>query len=293
MLFRALKHFEFFEPKTVAEANELLFSYGNKASVLAGGLSLIHAMKKGDRKPEALVSLQKIESLNFLSGGRNRDLSIGALTTFRGIEKSGEVQKNYSVLYHTARCIGSVEVRRMGTIVGNLCEGTPASDMATILVAMGAKMRVMRPGGERYVPLDSFCVGSRQTVLEEGEMVQEVVVPSLGDNCFASYENLARTKPDITKVSAGVLVKRENGICTDARIALGAVAPIIVRVKKAENVLKGERLTSGVIQEAVRLTGEDDLVRPISDLRSTAEYRKQMVGILVQRALTNVLSKMN
>ena len=181
----------------------------------------------------------------------------------------------------------------MGTIVGNLCEGTPASDMATILVAMGAKMRVMRPGGERYVPLDSFCVGSRQTVLEEGEMVQEVVVPSLGDNCFASYENLARTKPDITKVSAGVLVKRENGICTDARIALGAVAPIIVRVKKAENVLKGERLTSGVIQEAARLTGEDDLVRPISDLRSTAEYRKQMVGILVQRALTNVLTKMN
>ena len=103
MLFRALKHFEFFEPKTVAEANELLFSYGNKASVLAGGLSLIHAMKKGDRKTEALVSLQKIESLNFLSGGRNSDLSIGALTTFRGIEKSGEVQKNYSGTCTTLR----------------------------------------------------------------------------------------------------------------------------------------------------------------------------------------------
>lgn len=293
MLFRALQPFEFFEPKTVAEANELLFSYGHKASVLAGGLSLIHAMKKGDKKPEALVSLQKIESLNFIEGGKDQDLRLGALVTFRGMEKFGEVQKHFPVLFSTARCIGSVEVRRMGTIVGNLCEGTPASDMATIMVALGAKMRVMRPGAERYVPLESFCVGSRQTVLEEGELVREVVVPALSDNTFASYENLARTKPDITKVSVGVMVRREKGACADARISVGAVAPIIVRVHKAENLLKGEHLKPSIIEEAARLAYEDDVVRPISDLRSTAEYRRSMVRILVQRALTNVLTHMN
>jgi CO/xanthine dehydrogenase FAD-binding subunit len=293
MLFRALKHFEFFEPKTVAEANELLFSYGYKASAMAGGLSLIHAMKKGDRKPEAIVSLQKIESLNFLEGGKYEDLKIGALVTFRGAEKSAEVQRTYPALFDTARCIGSVEVRRMGTIVGNLCEGTPASDMATILVAMGAKMRVMRPGAERLVALENFCVGSRQTILEEGEMVQEVVVPCPGDDSFASYVNLARTRPDITKVGAGVLVKRENGGCGDVRIAVGAVAPVIVRVHKAEKLLKGEKLTPEAIQEAARLAGEDDVIRPITDIRSTAQYRKEMVKVLVQRALTNVLAKMN
>lgn len=293
MVFRALKHFEFFEPKTVAEANELLFSYGHKASALAGGLSLIQAMKKGEKEPEAIVSLQKIESLNFLEGGRNEDLKIGALVTIRGVERSSEIQKHYPVLSQTARCIGSVEVRRMGTVVGNLCEGTPASDLATILVAMGARMRVMRPGAERYVPLENFCVGSRQTVLEEGEMVQEVIVPALGDHSFVGYENLARTKPDITKVSAGVLVRRDNGVCRDVRIAMGAVAPVIVRVHKAENLLKGEELKPVAIQEAARLACEDDVVRPITDIRSTAEYRKEMVRVLVQRALTNVLIKMN
>jgi aerobic carbon-monoxide dehydrogenase medium subunit len=292
MLFRALTHFEFFEPKTVGEANELLFSYGHKASALAGGLSLIQAMKKGEKKPEAIVSLQKIEALNFLEGGKDQDLKIGALVTFRGVEKSSEIQRHYPTLFHTARCIGSVEVRRMGTIIGNLCEGTPASDMATILVAMGAKMRVMRPGAERYVPLENFCVGARQTILEEGELVQEVIVPSLGDHSFAAYENLARTKPDITKVSVGVRVTRDNGICGDVRISVGAVAPVIVRAHKAENLLKGVALKPAAIQEAARLACEDDVVRPITDIRSTAEYRKDMVKVLVQRALTQVLDKM-
>ncbi|MFH1113748.1 MAG: xanthine dehydrogenase family protein subunit M [Pseudomonadota bacterium] len=293
MLFRALKHFEFFEPKTVAEANELLFSYGHKASPLAGGLSLIQAMKKGEKEPEAVVSLQKIESLKFLEGGKNEDLKIGALVTFRGIEKSIEVQKRYPALFSTARCIGSVEVRRMGTIVGNLCEGTPASDMATIMVALGAKMRILRPGAERLVSLENFCVGSRKTILEEGEMVQEVIVPSMGEHSFAGYECLARTKPDITKVSVGVRVNRNNGSCGDVRIAVGAVAPVIVRVHAAENLLKGEALKPPAIQEAARLACEDEVVRPITDIRSTAEYRKAMVRVLVERALTNVLTQMN
>jgi carbon-monoxide dehydrogenase medium subunit len=149
--------------------------------------------------------------------------------------------------------------------------------MATMMVALGAKMRVMRPGAERLVPLENFCVGSRRTVLEEGELVQEVIVPSPGDHSFASYVNLARTKPDITKVSVGVMVRRENGGCGDVRISVGAVAPVIVRVHKAEDLLKGEKLKPESIQEAGRLACEDPAVRPITDMRSTAEYRKEMV----------------
>jgi aerobic carbon-monoxide dehydrogenase medium subunit len=293
MLFRALKPFEFFEPKTVAEANELLFSYGYQASVLAGGLSLIQAMKKGEKKPEAIVSLQKIEGLNFIEGGRHDDLKIGALATIRSMEKSSEIQKHYPVLFDTAHCIGSVEVRKMGTVVGNLCEGTPASDLATIMVALGAKMRIMRPGGERYVALEDFCVAARKTVLEEGEMVQEVIVPNPGDKAFASYINLSRTKPDITKVSVGVMVRRSNGVCEDVRIAVGAAAPVIVRVKKAENLFKGDKMTTSLIEQAAKAACEDDAVRPITDIRSTAEYRRDMVKVLVSRTLNNVLTKWN
>ncbi|MDR3556583.1 MAG: xanthine dehydrogenase family protein subunit M [Syntrophobacteraceae bacterium] len=293
MFFRALRHFEFFEPKTVAEANELLLSYGHQASVMAGGLSLIQTMKTGEKKPEAVISLQKIDSLKFIDSDNDQDLKIGALATIRSIEKSREVQKHWAVLVQTARCIGSVEVRRMGTVVGNLCDGTPASDLATILIAMGAKMRVTSSGAEREVPLENFCVGPHQTVLEEGEMVREVRVPSLGDHSFASYVNLARTKPDITKVSVGVLVKNQNGACGDVRIAVGAVAPVIVRVRKAEELLRGEKLKASTIEEAARLAQEDVVVRPITDIRSNAGYRKEMVRVLVERALTDVVDKMN
>ncbi len=293
MLYRALRPFEFFEPKTVAEANELLLSYGHQASVMAGGLSLIQTMKAGEKKPEAVISLQKIDSLKFIDCDKDQKLRIGALATIRSIEKSREVQKHCPVLVRTARCIGSVEVRRMGTVVGNLCDGTPASDLATILIAMGAKLKVTRPGAERDVLLENFCVGPHQTVLEEGEMVREVTVPSLGDHSFTSYINLARTKPDITKVSVGVLVRSENGGCGDVRIAVGAVAPVIVRVRKAEDLLKGGKLSPSAIEEAARLAREDVVVRPITDIRSNAEYRKDMVRVLVQRALTNVVDKMN
>lgn len=293
MFLRALRHFEFFEPKTVAEANELLLSYGHQASVMAGGLSLIQTMKTGEKKPEAVVSLQKIDSLKFIECDKGQELKIGALATIRSIEKSKEIQKYCPALVRTAQCIGSVEVRRMGTLAGNLCDGSPASDLATILVAIGAKMRIARSGAEREVLLENFCVAPHQTVLEEGEMVREVRVPSLEGDLFASYINLARTKPDIAKVSVGVLVRNGDGACRDVRIAVGAVAPVIVRVRKAEDLLKGEKLGSPAIEEAARLACEDVVVRPITDIRSNAEYRKEMVRVLVRRALTNVVEKMN
>lgn len=288
MLYRALRPLTYLEAKTVSEATEVTFSYNGKASLLAGGCSLIPLMKNNAAAPQALVNISRIEGLRFIQGSGTEGLRIGALTTLRDAEKSLLIRQDYPALFDSITQIASVQVKNMGTLVGNLTEGTPASDVAVALMALGAVLRVASPGGTRSVPLDSFYVHVRKTVLCPGDLITEIVIPPLAQGSRMAFLNLAKTKEDPSKVNVGVVARVDDGSCAEARIAIGAVAPVIVRARKAEKMLEGKKLSAALIEKVADAVRDDEGVRPISDIRSTADYRKEMVGVLARRALERI-----
>lgn len=286
---RVLQPFEYLEPETVDEAVGMLSRCGPGASVLAGGVGLVEAMRDRQLGPQWVISLQGIAGLDFIRGHGLTGFSIGALTSIRSVELSTVIEKDYNLLHEAAHQIASVQVKNMGTLVGNLCCGTPASDLAPPLLALGAELKTAGPGSSRTIPLDSFFQGPGLTALAPGEIVVEVSVPSVPKRTGGAFLKLARVSADIAKVNVAVTIEMAGDTCREARIALGSVAPIPFRAVKAEAVLRGNTPTGAVILAAARAAAEE--ARPIDDVRSTAEYRREMAMLLVKRALQKALKR--
>lgn len=279
-MHRVLLPFEFFEPKTVDEAVRLLDTANSK--VMAGGVDLVLKMRLRLTLPDAVIGLQKIPGLDYIESNP-AGLRFGALASIRQIELSPLVQKNWAVLYEAVHQIASVQTKTMGTAVGNLCVATPASDIAPPLFVLGAKVKIVGLNYEKLVPIENFFVAVGKTILEPNEIVTEIFVPGMPAGTGSAFLKAAKTADDIAKVNAAVTVTVTDKICKDARIALGSVAPTPIRVTEAEQALKGQKLDETMFARAAEAAA--DAVKPISDIRSTAKYRKEMVRVLVKDAL--------
>lgn len=280
---RALKSFEYFEPRTVEEVVRILFMYRGEAKVLAGGVDLVPKMRKRQIQLKCLVSIQRIPGIDYIEGDGAKGLRIGALTNLRSIELSPAIQKDYELLQEAIHQIASIQVKNMGTAVGNLCVATPASDIALPLLVLGAKLRIVGPTQERNVAIEKFFIGVGQTVLQPSEIVTEVLLPSPPAATGGAFLKLVRTATDVAKVNVAVTVTVTGGICQDVKIALGSVAPTPIKANKAEEALKGKKLDQETIAEAAETAAEE--TKPIDDIRSTAEYRKEVTKVLVRRAI--------
>lgn len=284
-----MKPFEYFEPKTVKEATQLLSNYGKKARILAGGIDLIPRMRKGDVKPEYLINIQKVTGLEYIKPDGKKGIKFGAMAKLHSLETSKIIQKHYPILYEAIHQITSVQAKTMGTAVGNLCVGTPASDVATALLALGAELRIAGAKGKRTESFQKFYLDHHRTSLKRGEMVTEVFLPNPSPGMGSAFFNLVRTHADIAKVSVAVAMIVQDGICREARIAIGAVAPTVFRAAEAEALLKGQKMSHPVISKAAETAAAE--TQPITDLRSTAKYRKDMAKVLVRRALEKAVEK--
>jgi carbon-monoxide dehydrogenase medium subunit len=284
-----MKPFEYFEPSTVGEATRLLSNYGKKAQILAGGIDLIPRMRKGEIKTKYVVNIQKIPGLGYIEPDGKRGLKFGAMTKLHSIETSKPIQKNYPILYEAVHQIASVQAKYMGTAVGNLCVATPASDVATVLFALGAKLKIAGPNKQRTEPIEKFYLDYLRTSLQRGEMVTGVFLPRPQPGTNTAFLNLVRTRADIAKISVALAIVIQEGICREARIAIGAVAPTVLRATKAEVVLTGKKLGPDLIHQAAEAAAGE--TKPITDLRSTANYRREMVKVLTRRALEKALEK--
>ena len=284
-----MKPFEYFEPTTIGEAKQLLFNYGEKARILAGGIDLIPRMRKGEIQTEYVVNIQRAPGLEYIEPDGEQGLRFGAMARLYSIETSKAIQNNYPILYDAIHQITSVQTKYMGTAVGNLCVATPASDVATSLFALGAQLKITGAKGERTEPIEKFYVDYRLTCLKRGEMVTEVVLPDPSPGTGAAFFNLVRTHADIAKISAAAAIVVQNGICREARIAIGAAAPTVFRAAKAEALVIGQKITPEVINKAAETAAEE--TKPITDLRSTVEYRRKMAKVLVRRVLEKALEK--
>ena len=286
---RLLKPFEYSEPRSIEEAVQLLLIHGNKAKIIAGGLDLVPRMRQGQSQPEYVVSSKMIPGLDYIKGDQKTGLRFGALTTLRSLELSPTIQKGYVVLYEAVHKIASVQVKTMGTAVGNLCVGTPASDVAAALFALGAELKIASSAGERTTPIENFYLDVNQTILEPSEIVTEILLPKAPSGTGGAFLKLIRVATDVAKVNVAVTIVVGDNTCKESKIVLGAVAPTVIRTRKAEEILNGQKLEPRVIAAAAKAAAKE--TTPITDIRSTAEYRKETAEILVKRAIEKALER--
>jgi len=281
---------EIVEPATVGDAVSALRQHRG-AMALAGATDLIPAIRRGLAKPRLLVNLKRIPALAGVRRARG-GVSIGALTTVAEVLASPILAENWPVLVETAREFGSAQIRNMATIGGNLCNATPSADFPLPLLALDARLRIAGPKGERELPLSEFFVGANKTALSAGEIVTAILVPRVPAHTGAAFVRLGVRKAmdlPIAAAAAAITVAPDGRKCRKARIALGAVAPTPMRATGAESLLEGSAISGNLIGEAAAAAARES--KPLTDLRASAEYRRDMIVVLVGRALEQAFAR--
>lgn len=282
--------FEYLEPASIEEAVSLLGRYDDEARVIAGGTDLLVQIKDKSVRPEYVVDIGYIAGLDYISYDEKQGLRIGALSTIRALEKSNKISQTYPVISQAAGLLGSVAIRNVATIGGNLCNAAPSADTAPALIGLSARANIVGTGGGRVVPLEEFFTGPSETVIKRGELLVEVQVPVPPPETKGVYLKLSRTAVDLATVGVAVIVTLGNGgTCKDIKIVLGAVAPTPMRAKRAEEILRGKRVDEALIEEASRVASGE--AQPITDVRASAEYRREMVKVLTRRALKQITAE--
>lgn len=283
----SLRNFQYLRARTVREAVRLLGHPGARAKAIAGGTDLLVQMRAGDVQPDCLLDLKGIRALACLSRGKDLSLKIGAAVDLRTIETDEAIRRDFSPLAEAAALVGSVQIRNLGTVGGNVCNAAPSAETAPALLVLDARAHVAGSGRSRTLPLANFFVAPGKTVLAHDEILTAIELPPVPPRSGASYLRISTRKAmDIAVVAVAALLVLEPGdsVCREARIALGAVAPKPIRVPQGEELLKGQVLSPSLLDQAAAAAAST--ARPISDVRGSAEYRRQMVEVLTRRALT-------
>ena len=285
-----MRRFELVLPESVDECVKALAQGGPESKVLAGGTDLLPQMKNGVLKPARVIDLSGIARLRAIESGNGQGLRVGSAVTARTLELDRAVRERYLSLAESGALVGSVQVRNLATLGGNICNAAPSADMAPPLLALDAEAVITGPKGERRVPIAAFFTGVRRTVLAPDEILVELVVPSPGAHSGGNYlRHTPRRELDIAVVGVASQLTLASGRCTKARIALAAVAPVPVRATAAEQALEGQAVTPDLIKRAADLAV--DAARPISDQRGSADFRRHLVRVLTRRTLTTALAR--
>jgi len=285
-----VKRFEYVAPKTIKEVTAALKKHGKRAMIVAGGTDLLVKMKGRALTPEVVVDIKRVPGLDEIRFDKRNGLTLGACVTMGEVERSSVVRERYAGVAEGAEIVGSVQIRNRATIVGNLCNAAPSADVAPGLMTLGAKVKIVGPGGSRTVALENFFAGPGRNTLKPGEWVTHVVVPPPPPRTGSAYvRHTTREAMDIAVVGVGaaVTLAPRNGVCKDARIVLGAVAPTPIRAPRAEGLLRGKKLTADLIAQAGQAASEE--ARPISDQRGSAEFRRELTKVMTERMVARAL----
>jgi CO/xanthine dehydrogenase FAD-binding subunit len=276
--------FDYCAPKGLEEALDVFAEYGERARALAGGTDLILFMEKGRLKPDLVVEIPSCPPFVGIEA-TNSHIRIGSRTTMRELETSSLIREKISILAEAASKVGSLQIRNLATIGGNICTASPAGDTLPALLVLDASVKLVSKSGERLVPLREFFVGPGETVRQPNELLTEVIVPLPSSHSGYSFYKLSvRRYMDIAIVNVAAFVAvNGDGFITDAKIALGSVAPTPIRAYEAEERLKGNTINDILLDEVGRLA--QDASSPITDQRGTAEYRRIMVYRLTKRVV--------
>jgi CO/xanthine dehydrogenase FAD-binding subunit len=285
---RRLPKFGYLAPKTLDEALELLASYKSRVKVMAGGTDLLPKIKtRKIQIPEYIIDLKNIANLDQITYHAKKGLTLGPLVTIRTVEKSLLIREKYPILSEAAENMASIQVRNRGTVAGNICNAVPSADLAPALLNLEASVKLVSNKGKRTVKMEDFFTGPNQTVAGDDELLTEIHMPVLPAGNRGTYIKLSpRRAMDLAIVGVAVSGIIEKGVFKDIRISLAAAAPTPIRVKPAENILRGQKISPEIIERAAEKASQES--QPIDDHRASAEYRRDMVKVLTRRALEKI-----
>ncbi|MCS5639710.1 MAG: xanthine dehydrogenase family protein subunit M [Candidatus Marinimicrobia bacterium] len=275
--------FEYLSPNQVSEAISLLQKHGEEAKILAGGHSLIPAMKLRFAMPEYLIDISGIDGLEYIHE-EDGQLKIGAMTRESSLEESNLIKDNYPLLLDTVKMIADPQVRNMATVGGNLAHGDPANDHPATMIALRASVAVEGPNGRREIGIDDFFPDFFTTALEDNEILTEIRIPASQPGSGGAYQKIERKVGDYAAAAVACQLSLEaDGKIQQIGIGLTNVGPVPIRSVGAEGNLRGKTPDDSLIQESGRLAAEE--CNPVDDLRGSAGYKRDLVNELTQRAI--------
>jgi len=281
--------FAYHAPESLNEACSLLAELGEKATVLAGGTDVLHKMKVGKLAPEHLVSLKNVSELRALRHEPGRGIVMGALTSHNAIYTSKLLQDRYLSLPMAAHTMASNQICNMGTVGGNIVNGVPSADLPPILIALNASIRLVSAKGERSMALEDFFHGAAETVIAPGELLADITIPDQPATGSTYMKFGLRRSGALAVVGVAVSVTVKGNTLEDVRIVLASAAPTVMRARKAEDRLKGKKITDELLAEAGDEAAAES--RPRDSIRGSAEYRRNLVGVLTKRALRKAIDE--
>lgn len=282
--------FDYLEPTSLGEALTLLERHGEDARAIAGGTSLVIMMRQRLLLPKIVISLARIPNFDAITFDERDGLRIGAGARHRDIELSSIVKQRYPLLQETFRKVAQPRIRNMGTVGGNLAAGDPLTDPGASLIALDAEVTLSSNRGQRTLGLEDFFVDYYQTALSSGELLTEIHVPPPQHQGWSHIKFTPRSIEDFATVGVAVTLRMKEGICEDVRLGLNSVASTIVRAKQAERALLGKQINDSALREMGEIASTE--VDPMDDNRGSAEYKREMVKVLVRRAAQEALQRL-
>ncbi len=285
MSSRILPEFDLLVPQSLDEAKDMLARCGEQVTVMAGGTDVLVGLKDSLRT-EHVLALSEVPGLDYIEYDPEQGLRIGALTNLVSVLGSPVIKGKYPALWESAYVHGTPQTREYATVVGNILRGSPAGDCSCAVLALGGTVVFESVDGRREVDIDDIWVDYGVIDRRPNEIAIEVRLPALEDGTYSTFARLTRTYEDLAKLNAAVRIDLDGEVCRDARLAIGCVGPTLRRLPAAEALLRGSRLSDAVLDE-IRAEVRDE-VDPIDDVRSTAEYRRDVSGPFICRLLRRI-----
>ncbi len=283
-------NFDYFAPTSVAEALALLEQYGDEAKILAGGQSLMPLMNMRLARPKVIIDINRISELAYIAPSPAGGLTIGALTRQRTVERSGVVHERNPLLAAAMPFIGHFQIRNRGTIGGALVHADPAAELPALSFSLEAEFVLNSGRNQRIVKAEDFFVTYLTTAIEPREILTEVRIPAWNGEWGWGIQEVCRREGDFALVGAVVLVQLDDsGVCDAARLTMFGVGGTPVRVRRAEEMLRGRRVDDSALAEVAKVVSAE--LEPDSDLHASAEYRKEVGGVLARRTLEVALGR--
>ncbi len=283
-----MKKFDYYQPETLRDAFALMEKFNGRARYVAGGTDLIVRIKKKDVQPDALISLRNIEELKGIRHTRG-GVSLGSMTRIRDMERDTTIARDYPALKQAAAVLANPQIRNVATVGGNFCNAAPCADCAPPLLIMETTLALEGPGGKRDIPAEEFFKGPGETCLQPFEILKAINVPNPKSktpnpkSITMTFLKTGRVAQDLAIASAAALVVTEGKICRKCRLAAGSVAPVPMRLKRAEKLVEGQEITPELLEHVAKAV--EDEISPITDIRSTEAYRRIVTGVMIRRAI--------
>ncbi len=288
MTSRLLAPFDLLTPQSVSEGVQMLAQYQSQVAILNGGTALWNHHRKLKHQPPYILTLSALKELDYIDYIPGEGLRIGAKAKICDLIENPVVAARFPALYEAAYWFGNPQIRFMATAMGNILRASPSADCSCAILALGGQVVLQSQSGQRIVDIDDFWLSYDVTARRCDELATEIRIPETGSTTCSSFQRLTRVRQDLAKINVAVRLEMSQGVCRQARIAMGCVGPTTKRLTGVEQLLVGNPVTDELLQQLA--TAVKSEITPIDDQRSTAAYRTQVSGVILRRVIERALS---